>query len=188
MIPVEFPLSVMYHVTPRSNVESIMAEGLKTSFYGTVHGEMEVRPPRAAIYLSRKSLSDNLNTRLSQMEPLVVMQIDARKLDPSEVWPDDFLYDLFAEGDRLSNVHEVAQAFGLDKPAASALLKRLDRASSKDLPLLLQACWPWYLQLDQGGEVAYTADIPKALITGCFEYDLVQARALQARLVARMAP
>lgn len=95
----------LYHATRASNLASILNEGLSTKFYGQIHGRMEYGPPESAVYLSIYEDSNNLNTALfdecSDDDQVVVLRIDADKLDSTKYFPDDaFFYmldDLYCE-------------------------------------------------------------------------------------------
>lgn len=162
----DMPYPFLYHATRKANLPSIRQNGLLTRHYGAVHGGMDIHPPKPAIYLARGRSSNNLHTSLFDGTPLVVLKIDATKLDPNEMWPDDAIYTAFANEEVFTTARQVAQAFGLDLPQAKELLERLENASEDELPLLLKPCWRWYLSWKRGGEVAYTADIPPSAIVG----------------------
>lgn len=173
-----FPVPYLYHVTPRSNLDSILEVGLRTRHCGDVHGEMDMHPPLPAIYLSRKEISDNLHTELFTRGELVVLKIDASRLEAEYTWPDDFIYDMFAQEEFLQTTAQVATAFGVDKPAAKQLLALLNDAPDELLPGFLKPCWPWYLASRNGGEIAYTADIGPDCIV---EHRPYPSRAAKAR-------
>ena len=155
----------LYHATKQSNIDSIMQNGLQTKYYGAVHGSMDIHPPLPAIYLSRKPASDNLNSNM-WTEPAVVLKIDFAQLDTDQMWPDDFIYDAFANEEILTTPNSVMKALGVDKATAIDIFEQLTNASDEQLPELLKPFWFWYLTHRKGGEVAYTADIPPTAIVG----------------------
>ena len=164
MVENTMPINHLYHATSESNLSSIRLNGLQTKFYGDVHGGMEIHPPKPAIYLSRKPKSDNLHTELANRGKIVVLQINAIGLDPNEFYPDDLLYDLVAEGEILSSARNIAQALRCDAAKAMKIFNQIEQADAESLPIILKPFWKWYLQWKNGGEVAYTANIPPELI------------------------
>jgi hypothetical protein len=160
----------LYHVTRASNLASICERGLDASRYGEVHGSMDVRPPRPAIYLSRKPTSDNLHANLYDGSPLVVLCVAMDALDDTEMWPDDFIYDRVADGDLLGTVGSVRKALGCDLETARGIHADIEAATDETLPEVLKPFWSWYLGHRQGGEVAYTADIPATAIVSVQDY------------------
>lgn len=165
-----FPFPYLYHVTRESNLESILRDGLKTSHYGSVHGEMDIHPPEPAIYLSRRAKSNNLHSDLFDGSKLVILKITTQHLDPTEAWPDDAIYSMFSDEYVFANASQVAAAFGIDRLQGKEMLSRLENASDADLPLMLKPVWNWYLKWRPGGEIAYTKDIPASAIVSRIEY------------------
>lgn len=89
----------LYHATKRSNLDSILKEGLTVKHYGEVHGSMEYGPPESAVYLSTCENSNNLNCRLFTEcgvdDAVIVLRIDSSKLNADKYFPDDaFFYML----------------------------------------------------------------------------------------------
>lgn len=161
---------VLYHATSATNLDSIKAHGILTKYYGEIHGTTETHPPKPAIYLSREQPSNNLHTRLFERGEVVVLQIDFTRLDPNELWPDDFIYKLFEEEEILQTPGQVAKAFGVTIREGEVLLENLNNAMPDELVLLLKPLWKWYLSIRSGGEVAYTADIPSSAILSVRNY------------------
>ncbi len=158
--------SRLYHATRSSNLDAILKEGLLARFWGAVHGGMEIHPPKPAVYLSRSRDSDNLHTSLFDGGPVVIIAVDASRLDEAECWPDDAIYQAFAEERILTTPRQVSAAFGVGSREARSILARLENARDEELPALLKPCWRWYLESRDGGEVAYTADVPPDAIVG----------------------
>jgi hypothetical protein len=167
----DMPVEFLYHVTRRANLAAILEHGLQTRFYGAVHGSCDIHPPRPAVYLSRKPLSDNLHCSLFDGSPLVVLRIDASRLESSQMWPDDFVYGPVSEGDMLESTSAVARALGISRRQAREVFDRIEEASEEDMPEVLQPFWRWYLTLEEGGEVAYTADVPPGAILAAAPYE-----------------
>ncbi|MCE6958493.1 hypothetical protein LAZ40_05445 [Cereibacter sphaeroides] len=167
------PVPFLYHATRASNLGAILAEGLRVRHHGAVHGGMDLSPPKPAIYLSRKPASDNLHAGLFT-EPVVVLRIDTSGLDPDEMWPDDFIYGLWAEGEILSSAAAVAKAAGVSRPEGERILEGLEATEDAMLPLALKPFWRWYLLHRKGGELAHTADIPPEAILGVRHYGAAQ--------------
>ena len=168
------PYPYLYHATRKANLPSIQQYGLLTRYYGVIHGSMEVHPPKPAIYLARDPNSNNLHGDLFDGSPLVVFKIATAQLDPNEMWPDDAIYSAYAEEYvfHSGDVPQIARAFGLsNRVEAKEMLNRLNSATDDQLPLLMKPCWRWYLKWRQGGEVAYTADIPASAIADVRDYD-----------------
>lgn len=157
------PVPYLYHATRAANLETIRAEGLLTRFYGAVHGGMDLHPPKPSLYLSRKPRSDNLHTALFD-GLVVVLKIDTRHLDANEMWPDDMIYDLWADEEVLTTPASVAKALGITRQEASEVLETMAQTADAALPLVMKPFWRWYLMWRKGGEVAYTADIPPEAI------------------------
>jgi hypothetical protein len=165
-----FPVPFLYHVTPKKNLASIQKAGLQVRYYGEIHGEMDIHPPVPCIYLSRKPRSDNLNTNITNHGDLVVLKIDASKLNEINIWPDDFVYEMFSNEEILATAGSVAKALSISKPEAKAIFDQLQNAKDSDLPALLKPFWKWYLMLRKGGEIAYSANIPPAAILAVSDY------------------
>lgn len=163
------PVPFLYHATRESNLDAILSQGLLTRFYGAVHGSMDIHPPKPALYLSRKAVSDNLHSNLFS-EPVVILKIDTGLLDPNEFWPDDFIYDLWGDEEILTSPAVAARALGVDRTEAVELLGKMEEAPDTALPALMKPFWRWYLMWRNGGEVAYTADIPPSAIVGKKSY------------------
>jgi hypothetical protein len=138
------PFPFLYHATRESNVASIKKYGLLSRYYGVVHGEMDMHPPKPAIYLSRARKSNNLHSDLFN-EPVIVLKIDTRFLDHNELWPDDFIYDLWANEDILTTPRDISRALGITPDEANALKVQLDHATDEQIPMLLKPFWRWYL-------------------------------------------
>lgn len=125
---------------------------------------MEIHPPKPAVYLSRYSKSNNLNTELFNRGPVIVLKIDASGLDQDEIYPDDFLYDLVIEGELFETARSITTALKCPLSQAKIVLDQIETADTKSLPLVMQQFWRWYLKWPRGGEIAYTADIPPSMI------------------------
>jgi hypothetical protein len=173
----------LYHVTRATNLASIREGGLESSRHGEVHGSMDVRPPRPAVYLSRKPSSDNLHANLFDGSPLVVLCIAMDDLDANEMWPDDFIYDRVAEGGILATPAAVARALGCEQETARQVHAAIEAGTDETLPEVLKQFWNWYLNHRQGGEVAYTADIPASAIVSVREFAGHGTRFARSRLV-----
>jgi hypothetical protein len=158
------PIPYLYHATSQKNLPAIQRDGLLTRFYGTIHGGMDTHPPKPAIYLARGIKSNNLNTELFKHGPIVVLKIDAQHLNVDEIYPDDAIYDLVTEGEIFNTARSIATALGCPLPHAHAILEQIENGDETTFPLILKPFWRWYLQWRRGGEIAYTADIPPALI------------------------
>jgi RNA:NAD 2'-phosphotransferase (TPT1/KptA family) len=48
--PIKLP-TTMFHVTKKSNLDSIKRHGIQTKRHGEIHGSMEISPPSPAIYI-----------------------------------------------------------------------------------------------------------------------------------------
>lgn len=165
-----FPVPYMFHATKASNLSSIRKHGLQTKFYGSVHGMMDIHPPKDAIYLSRHHKTDNLHTGLFEDGPVVVLKIDTRVIDVNEVWPDDFIYFRWTNGELLEDEDAIAKALGITHQEASEVLENMMQATDHMMPLVFQPFWRWYLMWNHGGEIAYTTDIPPEAIIDITPY------------------
>jgi hypothetical protein len=147
----------LYHATMEKNLDSILEFGLKTEYYGAIHGEMAIHPPKS-IYLSRFPNSNNLHTKLFE-EPVVVFKISTKDFDYNSIYPDDFIYDLFANEEILRTSKQVQKALGVSDLKAKMIFNDLIHALDKDLPELLKPFGPYWLSHKLGGEIAYARDI-----------------------------
>lgn len=160
------PIPFLYHATSESNIPAIERDGLLTRFYGAVHGGMDIHPPKPAIYLARGAKSNNLNTELFNRGPVVVLKIDAARLDQQNMYPDDKIYDLVTEGEILDTPLSIVKALGCSLDQAKFILQEIEEGDDTSFPMILKPFWRWYLLWRRGGEIAYTADIPPSAIVG----------------------
>lgn len=149
----------LYHATNIERVDSILQYGLQTKYYGAIHGEMEIHPPVSVIYLSRNETSNNLHVELFNSE-VVVLKISTEGLDLDSFYPDDFIYNMFANEEIIKTARQVEKALMVSPLEAKKIFKELINATDEDLPNLLKPFWSYYLAHPLGGEVAYTQDIP----------------------------
>lgn len=162
------PVPYLYHATSETNRPAIEREGILTRFYGSIHGGMDLHPPKPAVYLSRNRKSNNLHTELFTRGPVIVLKIDAMGLDRGEIYPDDFFYELVTEGQLFTTPNSIAKALDCPADHAKAILAQIETGDDQSLPLILKPFWRWYLKWKRGGEIAYTADIPPDLIRGIY--------------------
>lgn len=163
-----FPTSItksLYHVTKLKNLESILKNGLKTSYYGTIHGEMAIHPESPSVYLSRKSTSDNLNTRLFEDNPqLIVIEVNPSFISLDSIYPDDALFVGFGDENVFVDAEDIACDLQCDESLAESLLEIFDNSLDHELPETMKHLWPWYLS--SHGEISVTHDIPPEAILG----------------------
>ena len=163
-----------YHATRQSCVEAIRREGLRTAFYGAIHGITGYPPVAPSVYLSRNFPPQNLCLSLfdDPANPVVILEVDGAGLDPRRIHPDDMLGQILArdfleyaedENDLGELAVEFADRFGLDPVRADTLLRRcMDVEDEREYPAILKDMWVEYAAAE--GEIAYAADVPPEAI------------------------
>lgn len=165
----------LYHATRAANLPSIQEDGLRKSFCGNVHGACNVGPPEPCVYLSRLRSSNNLCTALfvdqesGEAHDVVVLEIDAARIDLSQAYCDDFLYDAWAEQTLLADPEDLSQELGISLDAASALFEAWDETPDAGLAAAMRPLARWYL--NRHGEIAYPSDVPSDAILAIHPYD-----------------
>lgn len=177
---------ILYHATRTANLPSILAQGLLTSHYGKVHGEMEYAPAGPSVYLSRHENSSNLNSDLFRTEdesenaPVSVLMIDADQLDPDLFRPDDsFFYILDEEyleswediddGEKAGLVREFSTRYSISEDSALDLLTRCAEEGEAEYSAILAPIWREILAVE--GEVSYLGDVPASAIIEISPYE-----------------
>lgn len=163
-----------YHATRRSCVGAIRREGLRTAFHGAIHGSMEYPPVAPSVYLSRNFPPQNINTALfsNPDDPVMILEIDGRHLDPALIYPDDLLGDILDseflefvedEADIERIAPEMAAMFRLEIDKAARIMRRCMAAEDeREYPAILKDMWVEYAAAE--GEIAYAGDVPAAAI------------------------
>lgn len=160
---------VLYHATRMDYLPSILKEGLKTTHYGKIHGQMAIRPPCKCVYLSRHKNSNNLNSNLFESDPkLVVLEISTDDINLESIYPDDALFCGFGNEDVFEDADEIVEATGWSLEKSEAFLKELEKTPDIELANKMKFLWPWYLE--EHGEIAVAQDIPASSIVRIRNY------------------
>ena len=151
----------LFHVTLKKNLDSILKNGLKTSYFGYIHGSMDCQP-KDTIYLSKFELSNNLNSRMFELDDeFVSFKIDTSFLDINSLYPDDAFFSSDALESVFDNVESISETFKIPMKEAeicynnSFILSPNNVDSFKIFAL-------WYLQTE--GEISTSIDIPPEAI------------------------
>lgn len=166
-VALEDVCSTLYHATRLLSFDSILGEGVLQGHCGLIHGKMDVRPPVPTVYLSSNPRSNNLNTRLFDTGPeqVIILEISTRlaEIQPSNIYPDDWLFTAFADGRILDDEHEIAGKLNIPLGDACALLESWNTAQDHNLAKAMQSAWPWYL--GEHGEISVSQNIaPSAIV------------------------
>ena len=164
----QWPLKIpkyMYHVTKKENLKSIKKDGLLVSKYGDVHGEMEIKPPSPAIYLSTSPNSNNLNTNLSGHE-LVSLKIDTSYIDIKNIYIDDGFYVAYGNEQVFYEPDDTAYDLNISEDDAEILLDYMETLSNNNIMLKTRFLLGWYLK--NHGEISVTQNIPPESIVDIF--------------------
>lgn len=159
-----------YHVTKKRNLASILKDGLKSSYFGDVHGEMDIRPKEKGVYLSRHEKSNNLNSSLfDNGGKLVVLKIENSFIDQDLVYPDDGMFAAFANEDLFFDADELTSELGIDVDEADKIFSIFENTFDADMAELMKPLWPWYLK--KHGEISTSQGVPAHKIVSCFDYE-----------------
>lgn len=156
-------IPTMYHVTTRSRAEKILKEGLKVSHMGDIHGSMEVQPQEPVLYLSKFPNSNNLNTRLFELnEEIVSLEINPHFIDKNKIYPDDGMFAAIAMEALFEDEEDIQDIFDIPYEEAEILLAQcfnLTNDMVKDWKIFAM----WYLITE--GEISVAHDLPKEAIS-----------------------
>jgi len=158
----------LYHVTKKSNLESIMKEGLSLKYF-LKQSQYGDQTSGEAIYLSRYPQGNNLPSTLLEEERVSIV-LELSSLDESLFHPDDGIYWAFSNEVMFhdEDLEEIKEAFSLDSlEAAEEKLEYLDSLTDKELVSVFKPLWRWYLQKE--GELSYRGDISPDLFVEVLE-------------------
>lgn len=149
----------LYHVTKKSNLESIKKEGLSLRYFLT-QSKYEEQTSGPAIYLSKFIQGNNLPCSLFEYE-LISLQIDLKNLEISKIRPDDAIFFAFAQEHMFheDDLEEIQKAFHLaNEEEARLKLDYLDSLTDTQLVEEFKNLGLYYLE--EEGEIAYLDNIP----------------------------
>lgn len=187
-------IDYLYHATRKSNLDSIMKNGIQTKYYGQVHGRMDYMPPNPAVYLSKFEHSNNLNTRLfsecKDDDSVIILKIDITKLDAQKMFPDDaFFYmldDLYCcDADEMDskekkafiddNIDDFMSDFGFSDEIKARTLFKAFLNSDGSMAAYSKIAKKMAVEYLIGqGEIAYLADISPTAILGYENYPIYE--------------